>query len=110
MKEPISTPDKVIEPISMPDKVKELYHSEFIRTLIKQAVDKNDRYKPVNHKQLHMDDLVLLVEDNTKRYMYPMGRVIQMESNDFGETTAARILKGERRPRLLPPHGLYKKK
>ena len=50
---------------------------------------------PVKHDKMKIGDLVLLVEKNTKRYMYPMGRVLQVDYNDLGESTAATTLKGD---------------
>jgi len=72
----------------------DVYHSEFLTNLIEQAIDKNDRYKPVLHKLVRSGDIVLLVEKNTKRYLYPMGRVVSVEYNDLGEATAAYVVKG----------------
>ncbi|XP_068203538.1 uncharacterized protein [Palaemon carinicauda] len=41
----------------------EIYHWEFMNTLIKQATDKKDRYTPVNHKQIGIGDIVLIKDD-----------------------------------------------
>ncbi|XP_068215919.1 uncharacterized protein [Palaemon carinicauda] len=41
------------------NKLVEAYHSEFLATLINQAVDKRDRYRPVNHKTLAVGDIFL---------------------------------------------------
>lgn len=79
------------------DKMIHLYHSEFLATLIEQAVDKKDRYKRVLHKSLEPGDVVLLVEKHCKRYNYPMGRVERVEINDLGEVTAAYVFKGSSR-------------
>ena len=73
------------------------YHSDFIYNLIHQAVDKGDRYKTVLHKKLSVGDIVLLVEKYQKRYCYPMGRIVTVETNALGETTAARVYKGDTR-------------
>jgi len=78
----------------------EVYHREFLCTLVDQAVDKCDRYKPVLHKMLRVGDIVLLVEKTSKRYMYPMGRVVEVQKNDLGEVTAAYIVKGATRERV----------
>jgi len=75
----------------------ECYHRDFLNTLIVQATDKPERYKPVSHKSISVGDVVLLVEKNTKRYQYPMARVISVESNELGEVTAARLIKGSTR-------------
>ena len=72
----------------------EIYHSEFITNLITQAIDKRDRYKPVNHKRLSPGDIVLLVEPHQKRCAYPMARVQRVVENDLGEVTAAYVYKG----------------
>ena len=73
------------------------YHGEFLNTLIVQAIDKKDRYKKVKHEKLQVGDIVLLVEHCTKRYLYPMGRVQSVESNDLDEVTAVYIFKGASR-------------
>jgi len=78
----------------------EIYHGEFIGTLIAQAIDKPDRYRSVPHKSLSVGDLVLLIEKNSKRYLYPMGRVLDVEINDLGEVTAAHVMKGATREKV----------
>ena len=52
------------------EKLSEIYQKEFISTLIVQATNDQDRYKPVTHKHLKVGDIVLLVEENTKRTNY----------------------------------------
>ncbi|XP_068207532.1 uncharacterized protein [Palaemon carinicauda] len=75
----------------------EAYHSEFFVTPINQAVDKRDRYRPVNHKTLAVGDIVLLKEDASKPSTYPLGIVKKTEVNHLGEVKAARMLKGKSR-------------
>ena len=77
-----------------------LYHSEFLSNLIDQALDKVERNKPVPHDKIKKGDIVLLIENNTKRYLYPLGRVESTEENELGEVTAAVILKGCSRERV----------
>ena len=77
------------------EKLKEVYHSEFLGQLISQAVDRNDRYKPVVHKLLLVGDIVLLVEPNTKQSCYPLGIVRKVITNTLGEVTAAFVYKGK---------------
>ena len=72
----------------------EVYHSEFLATLINQAIDKRDRYKPVLHKKLKPGDIVLLVDKFAKRYHYKMARVDRVEENSNSEVTAAYVFKG----------------
>ena len=76
------------------NKLQEVYHSEFLATLVNQAIDKRDRYKPVLHKVLKPGDIVLLVEKHTKRFYYPMARVHSVETNVLGEVTSAYVYKG----------------
>ena len=83
------------------DRLIDLYHSDFLTTLIHQAVDKTDRYRKVNHEKLHVGDIVLLVEKNSKRYVYPMGRVVGIVENEGGETTAAHVVKGDTKERVF---------
>lgn len=83
------------------ERIVDIYHSEFLATLVTQAVDKKDRYKPVLHKVLAVGDIVLLVDKHTKRYHFPMGRVLDVIINSLGEVTAAHILKGNTRERVF---------
>ena len=78
-------------------KLLELYHQEFLTTLIYQAVDKPDRYKKFPHQCLKPGDLVLLSDKLLKRYHYPMGKVLSVEINSLGEATAAKVIKGDSR-------------
>ena len=73
----------------------DVYHAEFLTTLVIQAVDKSGRYKPVKHETISPGDVVLLSDKYLKRYMYPMGRVVSVEVNSIGEVTAAKIFKGD---------------
>ena len=74
--------------------LKQLYETEFIQTLIKQAINEKDRYVPCTHKNLNVGDIVLIKEENTKIQHYPMGIVKEILVNDNGEVTGATILKG----------------
>ena len=76
------------------DRLIDVYHSEFLTTLVSQAVDKPERYRPVLHRELKPGDIVLLTDKNTKRYHFPMGRVHKVERNSLGEITAAHVFKG----------------
>ena len=71
------------------------YHSEFIGTLVSQAVDEKDRYKPVTQHNIKPGDIVLLKEVHTKPNNYPMGLVKKVEINSNNEVTGAHVLKGK---------------
>ena len=73
------------------------YNEEFLSNLIVQAVDRKDRYKPVSHETIEVGDVVLLKEDFTKPYNYPMAVVKSIVTNDSGEVTGALLLKGKSR-------------
>ena len=75
-------------------KLIELYHGEFLQTLLDQATDRKNRYRPVTHQCVKPGDIVLIKEDNTKMNNYPMGRIKETFLNDIGETTHATVLKG----------------
>ena len=79
------------------NRLMEIYHSEFLGTLINQALDKPERYKKQPHHPIIPGDIVLLVDKFSKRNTYPLGKVMSIEQNDLGETTAARVLKGSSR-------------
>ena len=74
-----------------------VYHEDFMVKLIAQAVDKPELYKPVLHKKIRAGDVVLLVDQHLKQYQYPTGRVLSVEYNSLGESTSAKILKGDTR-------------
>lgn len=73
----------------------ELYHSEFLSTLVEQSTNVKERYKPVEHTKLKPGDLVILVEPFTKRSNYPMGLVTDVISNDLGEVTDVTLVKSD---------------
>ena len=73
------------------------YQDEFLGTLIAQAVDRKDRYRPVKHNLLQAGDIVLLKEINTKPNDYPLGIVKRTVTNDNGEVTGAFVMKGRTR-------------
>ena len=75
----------------------DIYHEEFLTTLLYQATDKTDRYKIVKHELIKPGDIVLLSDKFLKRYHYPMGRVLEVDTNSIGEVTAAKVLKGDTR-------------
>ena len=80
---------------SIRTKLIELYHSEFLRTLVDQAIDKDDRYKPVLHKGVRRGDIVLLKEEFTKPLNYPMGVIKDVIINSNDEVTEVTVLKGK---------------
>lgn len=76
------------------DNLKDLYHKEFLSTLISQATNLKDRYQPVKHKSLAVGDLVLIKEDNHKPSNYPMAKIKSLQVNSLGEVTGAELVKG----------------
>ena len=72
----------------------ERYHQDFLAKLVDQAVDVKDRYKPVKHDGLKINDIVLIKEPLTKITNYPMGIVRSVTTNINGEITGATIMKG----------------
>jgi len=70
------------------------YHRDFLAKLIDQAVDVNDRYRPVKHDGLKINDIVLIKEPLTKITNYPMGIVRSITTNVNGEITGATVMKG----------------
>jgi len=75
-------------------KLLEVYHEQFVTKLIAQATDVAGRYRPVNHTQLRVGDVVLIKELHTKPLDYPMAIVKSVVINDLGEVTGAAVLKG----------------
>ena len=77
--------------------LRELYHTEFVQSLIHQAVDRPDRYEPVQHRPLKTGDIVLIKEKMFKPLNYPLAIVTKVEYNDIGESVAAYLKKGATR-------------
>ena len=77
--------------------LEQIYWKEFMGTLVSQAVDKKDRYRPVVHKGIKKGDIVLIKEKNFKPNHYPMGIVREVIINNLGEITNAVIMKGSTR-------------
>ena len=76
-------------------KLIQLYNEEYLATLVKQAVNVNDRYKPVLHKGLKVGDIVLIKDPLTKPSNYPMVMVKNVVTNVNGEITGAIVKKGK---------------
>ncbi|XP_068226482.1 uncharacterized protein [Palaemon carinicauda] len=72
-----------------------IYNEEFVGNLIYQAVNKKDQYKPVQHKELKVGDIVLLKEPLAKPCNYPMGRIKEIVKNINNEVTAVKVFKGK---------------
>ncbi|XP_068225202.1 uncharacterized protein [Palaemon carinicauda] len=77
------------------DALLDTYHSEFLGTLIHQAVDRKSRYRPISHKLTKVGDIVLIKEEYTKRSNYPLGIILKIFVNDLGEVTHALVKKGK---------------
>ncbi|XP_068216618.1 uncharacterized protein [Palaemon carinicauda] len=71
----------------------DLYQSEFMSTLLSQAIDTKDRYKPCKHDKIGVGDIVLIKDANVKPVNFPMGIVKQIITNNEGETTGAELTK-----------------
>ena len=76
-------------------KLMDVYHNEFLSTLIAQAVDRKGRYLPVQHNGVKPGSVVLCIEDDTKRSNYPLGIIIDTITNDLGEVTQVLVRKGK---------------
>ncbi|XP_068237328.1 uncharacterized protein [Palaemon carinicauda] len=72
-----------------------IYNEEFVGNLIYQAVNNKDRYKPVQHKELKVGDIVLLKEPLAEPCNYPMGRIKEIVKNINNEVTAVKVFKGK---------------
>ncbi|XP_066966550.1 uncharacterized protein [Macrobrachium rosenbergii] len=76
------------------ERLKQLYESEFLNTLIKQATNKKNRFQPVKHTILKKGDIVMIKEPMSKPQYYPMGIVKDVQINESGEVTGATVMKG----------------
>lgn len=74
-----------------------IYYGEFLNTLISQATDRKDRYKPVKHERLGPGDIILLKEPLCKPSSYPLAIVKDIQLNDLGEVTGVVAYKGKTR-------------
>lgn len=78
----------------------DVYHGEFLATLVEQSTNVKDRFQPVNHIKLKPGDLVILSEPFTKRSHFPMGLVIEVTENDLSEVTDAILIKSDTKERV----------
>lgn len=83
--------------VKVRNKLTKIYHDEFLSQMIDQAIDKKDRYAPINHKIIGPGDLVLLKDDFTKAVKYPLAIVREIVVNDLGEVTGAVLMQGSNR-------------
>ena len=72
-----------------------IYENEFIQTLVHQAIDKQDRYKPVFHHNIKVGDIVLLKELHKKPIDFPMARIIEIVKNSNNEVTGVVAKRGQ---------------
>ena len=73
-----------------------LYESEFIQTLEKQATNKANRYKNSNQSPLQIGDLVAIKTKLLKPYFYPKGIVKNIEYNDINDINAVTVRKSNK--------------
>ncbi|XP_068200621.1 uncharacterized protein [Palaemon carinicauda] len=96
---PVSSTSRINDEFEKLRKVRqnliENYHSEFLGTLLSQAIDKKDRYRPAQQHNIKVGDIVLLKELNTKPSSYPMAIVQKLEVNSNGEVTGVTLLNGK---------------
>lgn len=69
------------------------YGEEFLGSLISQAVNKKDRYKAVNYKEIKVGDIVVVKENFCKVNNFPLGLVLSVDKNDLDEVTSVGIRK-----------------
>ena len=77
-------------------KLIEIYQNEFLADLTRQATDKPQLYRKINHEKLEVGDIVVLKEPNMKSVHFPMGRVLETTVNSLGEVTDVVLLKGNK--------------
>lgn len=53
-------------------RVRNNYHEEFLGTLISKVINKKDRCKPVSHKKIKGENIILVKESNMKPLNYLM--------------------------------------
>ena len=95
--DPISTIKSSYQKLkNVRSKLVETYNNEFLGTLMKQAVNTKDRYKPATHKKLQIGDIVLIKEENCKPVNFPMAIVKQVTTNINNEVTGAILQKGNK--------------
>ena len=93
--------DKIVDHFNKLSKIrndlKEIYHKEFMYTLMDQANDKKHRYNKKSHTLLAPGDIVLLKEEHSKALNYPIAVVIKTVKNTLGEVTDVKVRKGANR-------------
>ena len=95
--DPISTVKDSYQKLkNVRSKLIETYNNEFLGTLMKQATNIKDRYRPVTHKKLQIGDIVLIKEENCKPMNFPMAIVKRVTTNINNEVTGAVLQKGNK--------------
>ena len=80
---------------SVRDNLNNMYHREFLKNLMEQAVDDNSRYVPVKGAYVNVGDVVLIEEKFTKTQQYPLGVVVKRYLNVNNEVTNVEVRKGK---------------
>lgn len=97
----IGSDDQLRQEFAKARKVREnlikIYNDEFQQTLINQAINSKDSFKPVNHTILNVGDIVLLKDPMLKVNHFPMGIVRETFKNEAGEVTNIVVKKGSTR-------------
>ena len=75
-------------------RVNDLYSHEFYNQLLDQSTDRRNLYSPKTHFKLEIGDIVLISDPLLKRIDYPLGRIMSVVSNSFGEVTEVEVKKG----------------
>lgn len=73
-----------------------LYTNEFRVNLMQQSTNVKERYKKRNHISLKIGNIVAIKKPFTKPFDFPLGIVVEIETNDIDEVTAAKIKKSNK--------------
>ena len=73
-----------------------IYHDHFLQHLVIQSTNNKDFYRPKNHQDIKVGDLVLNKDLFLKPHHYPLAKVIKVITNSLGEVTEVTLIKGNR--------------
>ena len=77
------------------ESILEDYRNEYVANLLKQSIDRPNRYVPKTHVQLRVGDIVTLKERFVKPANYPLAIVRKTKINVLGEVTSVIVKRGD---------------
>ncbi len=82
--------------VKIKNNIRNEYHAEFLYSLLDSAVHIKNKYLPVKHQVLEVNDTVLIKDPFVKPAQLPMGIITKIYKNSQNETTKVTVRKANR--------------